>query len=66
MKENEKKTAYMWLAIAVGAVTLLAIVAYTLNFWSWPPSGKTQDWANFATYISGTVGVADTTSIFTQ
>lgn len=56
--EEEKKAGYKWLMIVFGSVALLAIGAYTWNFWGWPPSGKTQDWANFATYISGTLGVA--------
>lgn len=58
MGQKEIKASYKWLAIGVAGVALLAAVAYIWNFWSWPPSGKTQDWANFATYISGTVGVA--------
>ncbi|MEL7896034.1 hypothetical protein [Vreelandella neptunia] len=60
MDQKEKNKGYRWLAIGVGVIALLATGAYVYKFWGWPPSAsdKTQDWANFATYISGTVGVA--------
>ncbi|MEG3080837.1 hypothetical protein R3F64_13315 [Halomonas sp. 5021] len=58
MDKEVKKVSYKWLAIGVGVTALIAVVAYIWNFWSWPPSQKPADWADFATYISGTVGVA--------
>uniref|UniRef100_A0AB74UKF8 Phage abortive infection protein n=1 Tax=Halomonas phage vB_HboP_4908 TaxID=3350578 RepID=A0AB74UKF8_9VIRU len=58
MDREEKKKGYRGLAVGVSVIALLATGAYLWNFWDWPPSDKTQDWANFATYISGTIGVA--------
>lgn len=39
-------------------ITIVAIGAYVTQFWGWPLSTKPSDWAHFATYLSGTVGVA--------
>jgi hypothetical protein len=39
-------------------VATITIAAYVLSFWDRPLSHKTEDWASFATYLSGTMGVA--------
>lgn len=53
-----KKHSYWALAIAVLVVAVLAIGAYAWNFRELPISTDTGKWADFATYLSGTVGVA--------
>ncbi|MFU1517536.1 hypothetical protein ACM25P_03290 [Vreelandella alkaliphila] len=46
-----------WLVGVVVGVAVIAIVLYIWNFWGRPPSEDPSDWAHFATYLSGTVGV---------
>lgn len=58
MKKEEKKAGYLWLAGGVGFVAVVACGFYIYQFGSNGLSPKSEDWANFATYISGTVGVA--------
>jgi hypothetical protein len=58
MMEKEKSIGYIWLAVAVGGVALLAGGIYLYQFSGNGLSPNSEDWANFATYISGTVGVA--------
>ncbi|WP_219863159.1 hypothetical protein [Vreelandella piezotolerans] len=53
-----KKHSYWALAGGVVVVAIVALAAYILNFWGRPPSVDPGDWADFATYVSGTVGVA--------
>lgn len=58
MKKEEKKAGYLWLAGGVGFVAVVACGFYIYQFGNNGLSPKSEDWANFATYISGTVGVA--------
>ncbi|OAZ99749.1 hypothetical protein [Halomonas sp. G11] len=67
MKEEEKieatdqtgkKYNYWPLVLPVMVTAIVAIGVYVNNFWGLPPSRKPSDWAAFATYVSGTVGVA--------
>lgn len=58
MEQEEKKPRYKWLAVMVGVVAAIAGGLYLYQFGSNGLSPKSEDWANFATYISGTVGVA--------
>lgn len=53
-----KKHSYWALAIAVLIVAVIAIGAYAWNFRELAISTDTGKWADFATYLSGTVGVA--------
>lgn len=53
-----KKHSYWSLAIAVLIVAVVAVGAYAWNFRELPISTDTGKWADFATYLSGTVGVA--------
>lgn len=47
-----------WLAVGVVAVSAIAVGLYVYRFWGKPLSTDPGDWADFATYLSGTVGVA--------
>lgn len=58
MEKEDKNTSYKWLAIGVAGVAVFAIGAYSWRFWAWYPSKDPENWANFATYLSGTVGVS--------
>ncbi len=58
MEQEEKKPRYKWLAVMVGIVAAVSGGFYLYQFGSNGLSSKSEDWANFATYISGTVGVA--------
>lgn len=52
-----------WPLIAmVMVVSVVAVGLYAMRFHTSYLSGDTDDWANFATYISGTVGVAVVTA----
>lgn len=53
-----KKHSYWALAIAVLIVAVVAVGAYAWNFRELSISTDTGKWADFATYLSGTVGVA--------
>ncbi|WP_281996894.1 hypothetical protein [Halomonas sp. A020] len=53
-----KDHGYWVLAIAVVMIAMVAIGAYVWNFKELPISSDTGNWADFATYLSGTVGVA--------
>lgn len=53
-----KDHGYWALAIAVVMIAMVAIGAYIWNFKALPISSDTGKWADFATYLSGTVGVA--------
>lgn len=46
-----------WLIGVVIAIAVMAIGFYVYRFWGKPLSADPGDWADFATYISGTVGV---------
>ncbi len=52
------KTVNVWIVICVAIVSLMAIGFYAINFWGSPISDDTSAWADFSTYVSGTVGVA--------
>ncbi|AQU84920.1 MULTISPECIES: hypothetical protein [unclassified Halomonas] len=45
------------LIFGFAVIAAVAIGAYTFQFWGWPLSRNPSDWAHFATYLSGTVGV---------
>lgn len=47
-----------WLIGGVIAVAIIAVGFYVYRFWGKSLSTDSGDWADFATYISGTVGVA--------
>lgn len=58
MFEWIKKHSYWVLAIAVLIVAVVAVGAYAWNFRELSISTDSGKWADFATYLSGTVGVA--------
>lgn len=45
------------LLVGFALIAGVAIGAYVFRFWGWPLSENPSDWAHFATYLSGTVGV---------
>ena len=53
-----KKHSFGMLGFVVLIVAILAVGAYAWNFRELPISNDTGKWADFATYLSGTVGVA--------
>ena len=53
-----KKHSYWALALGVFLVAAIAVCAYAWNFRQLTISKDTANWADFATYLSGTVGVA--------
>lgn len=62
-KESEKHWLFRkitddWVFGEVIVITSIVIGIYALNFHSHSISKKPEDWAHFATYLSGTVGVA--------
>ncbi|MCW4148536.1 hypothetical protein OM427_03185 [Halomonas sp. 18H] len=58
IEQKNKGYNYWPLAFPVLVTAIVAIGAYVINFWGLQPSDKPNDWAAFATYVSGTVGVA--------
>lgn len=57
-----KKITDDWVFGEVILLALIAIGIYAINFHDYGLSKKTADWADFATYLSGTVGVAAVTA----
>lgn len=63
--ENEKgklcgfwrKITGDWIFAEVLIISTAFIIAYAVNFYDQGFSPKSEDWAHFATYLSGTVGV---------
>lgn len=51
------RTQYGLIIVWVVVVSSIFVVAFAFRFGGWPTSNDVSDWADFATYLSGTVGV---------
>lgn len=51
------RSKYGLIVVWVVAISSIFIGAFLLKFGDWPTSDDTSNWADFATYLSGTVGV---------
>lgn len=51
------RSKYGLIVVWVVVLTSIFLGAYFLKFGNWPTSNDPGDWAEFATYLSGTVGV---------